>query len=351
MTRQKPKSYPHKIFLSTQTIQKEVLELLNSVEDGTYIERLNYLLDSYQNLICSSKFQGGHENFYDVYQDDTIKTINSIKRCVKYYLHGRISSSYKAFNIRWSSLWKDNYTPNVYSLPENEFWYKIRRIEDHPFKKREEYFHIPFEMRGKIGNNRYSISGYPCLYLGKSLYTCWEETRRPKLSELALIAYKVQKPMHLLDMRLNQRIESGEKEMYNIRLLPYILASSLKVYHDDCQFKPEYIIPQLILHSVIKNNLYHGVIFTSTRHGMAYTKSNLALFENLAIPVMSNQKSGYCRRLASFFTASAPTYYELEYLQGKIINNCINDTKGKYQNSVFFSLEDVLKKKDFNDIL
>ena len=45
--------------------------------------------------------------------------------------------------------------------------------------KKEEMFHIPFNKRYLVGNQRFSISGLPCLYLGGSPYVCWEELGRP----------------------------------------------------------------------------------------------------------------------------------------------------------------------------
>lgn len=350
MGKQTPQEYPNRVTLSIADIQGEVLRLVNYTHGETYIDDLNYLLDSFLNLINSSKFQGGYNGFYNVYQDDIKKTVKNIKTCVRYFLQGKISSAYNSFNLRWKDLWYDEYTPNVHTIQKGDFWYKIRKVEKTPFYERKDFFHIPFEQREIIGNNRYSISGYPCLYLGKSIYTCWEELRRPKLSELSAIAFRVEEPLKLLDMRLIQMINSDEKEWYNIRLLPYILASSIKVHVDEGNFKPEYIIPQLILHTVVKNNAYDGVIFTSTRRGMPCNKSNIGIYDNLAIPVSSCRTKGYCRTLASHFYASMPIYYEHEYLQGHLCGDISNHSKS-YKNSVFYSLENILKSKPFNNII
>lgn len=348
-----PQKYPRRVTLTTSRMQEEVLKLINNLQHGTYKEELHYLLDSYQNLICSSNFQGGYNHFFNVYQDDTKATITNIKKCVNYYLQGKISSAYHSFNLRWNTLWNGDYIPNLHSIEKGDIWYKIRKVDKdkQPFHERKDFFHVPYDMRGMIGNNRYSISGFPCLYLGKSIYTCWEEMRRPKLAEMSSIAFKVEKPMKLLDMRLLQKIDPGEREMYNIRLLPYILASSIKVHEEGATFKPEYIIPQLILHSVIKSNAYDGVIFTSTRRDMQCNKSNIGIYDNLAIPVISNKAKGYCQELASHFYASMPAYYEYEYLKGLI--HCDSPINGgqKYKDTVFYSLEEIVKNKHFDKII
>ena len=42
----------------------------------------------------------------------------------------------------------------------------------------EDIFHIPYNLRAKISSNRYSISGYPSLYLSTSLELCKQELKK-----------------------------------------------------------------------------------------------------------------------------------------------------------------------------
>lgn len=44
--------------------------------------------------------------------------------------------------------------------------------------KYSDMFHIPLNKKGIIRTQRYSSSGYPCLYVGESIYACWEEMHR-----------------------------------------------------------------------------------------------------------------------------------------------------------------------------
>jgi len=48
---------------------------------------------------------------------------------------------------------------------------------------RKDIFHVPFQNRHRVGNQRYSIAGLPCLYLGSSIWICWEELNRPELNQ------------------------------------------------------------------------------------------------------------------------------------------------------------------------
>ena len=48
---------------------------------------------------------------------------------------------------------------------------------------KEKMFHVPFNMREKVSSARFSIPGFPCLYLGTSLEVCWNEIKRSLESE------------------------------------------------------------------------------------------------------------------------------------------------------------------------
>ena len=60
--------------------------------------------------------------------------------------------------------------------------YKARAAESNYRFSQNEMFHIPYEKRNKIGNQRFSVTGLPCLYLGSSSYICWEELGRVDFS-------------------------------------------------------------------------------------------------------------------------------------------------------------------------
>ncbi len=51
--------------------------------------------------------------------------------------------------------------------PNKNKLYKMRVGTNHTYSKNE-MFHIPFELRGLVKTNRYSIPGLPCVYLGSS---------------------------------------------------------------------------------------------------------------------------------------------------------------------------------------
>lgn len=352
-----PRTYKKREELDNDDILKECAELISQNRCNNFKWELDYVLDSFRNFMFSSKYQGGYENLYGCYQDEIKATISNIKECVKLYLNGDIYLCFTKFNKRWDKMIGKVFdtSESIYELKPSEVFYKIRKSKDKLFSKKD-LFHVPFSQRGKLENNRYSISGYPCLYLGRSLYTCWEETRRPDLIEISAVGFKVMKKLKLLDLRLYRNIDSMNRETLNMRLLPYILASSIRTHNDEDNFKPEYIIPQLLLHSVLRKNgekerIYDGIVFTSTRRDMQYSDRGMELFDNVVVPVISTRSNSYCKKLAEYFTETAPVYLNYEILQGNIQNKSNSDGQIKYENTYFYSLEELIKSRDFGPIL
>jgi hypothetical protein len=58
--------------------------------------------------------------------------------------------------------------PTLYRMRENKALTASGQID------RKQIFHVPFEKRRLVQNQRYSIAGLPCLYFGSSLWICWE---------------------------------------------------------------------------------------------------------------------------------------------------------------------------------
>lgn len=183
--------------------------------------------------------------------------------------------------------------------------------------------HIPFNLRNKISNQRFSLSGFPCLYLGSSLYVCWEELNRPNFENANSALFITQKELKLLDLRFPANLTSKES------LLQFLLAASasLKSSEPNDTFKAEYIIPQAILHSLVKHNYvsnednqYDGIIYTSSFY---WTSDKLwddeNLFFNIVIPASissltetgSNNVNNYSTKIITSFEIKGPCTYNL----------------------------------------
>lgn len=106
-----------------------------------------------------------------------------ITESLKAFLSGDIKSAYDLFDEMLS-------TPIIYRhirricIPlhdicnETKPLFRVRKSEK-PISTRREIFHIPFTHRHLVNAQRYSVAGLPCLYLGSSLYICWQEMGKP----------------------------------------------------------------------------------------------------------------------------------------------------------------------------
>lgn len=193
-------------------------------------------------------------------------------------------------------------------------FYRIRQMDSIYGVKPEEMFHIPLNRRGIVRTQRYSAPGYPCLYLGESIYGCWEEMRRPSMEKCAVARLECQPPLKIVDLTIpdidSLRLSTNQK------LIPLLISCMLPVKNHDDNYKPEYIIPQLIIQWVIKNRgNIDGVCYTSSHINEDFNFPD-AKFVNYAIPVYSvDSRQKYCKRLCKMFKITDPTTNSIEKLK------------------------------------
>jgi hypothetical protein len=183
-------------------------------------------------------------------------------------------------------------------------------------------YHISYSNRAKIKNQRYSINGIPCLYLGKSIYACWEELKRPSLDSLWVSRYE---PSDIMDMSiLNLSVTAGDiinNYVINEKLFPYnacidsffsawILQSTCSVVVDDNgnrTFREEYVIPQLLMQN-IKDEGLGGILYFSNQLNNAYSSGASWILKNLAVPAFDFKDcdNGYSNKILDDFRISYP---------------------------------------------
>ena len=231
---------------------------------------------------------------------------------------------------------KDSENPGLfnsiesYKIPVGKFFYRTRiRVFGREFT-RKEMFHIPLNKRGIVSTQRYSSPGYPCLYLGSTVYSCWEEMRRPSFDELMYSAYEVRYDFKVFDMRIPQKNDYQKDKLHQtIYRIPLILACSVVVKTPTDVFKPEYIIPQLLVETIICNNKERieqgqATTFPDTVWGVLYTSTHINddfpygidYLQNIVLPVVNSEnEQHYCNYLATLFKISRPLCYAYESLK------------------------------------
>ncbi|TXG36981.1 hypothetical protein [Seonamhaeicola maritimus] len=207
-------------------------------------------------------------------------------------------------------------------IPKGKNFYRARP-DNGKFFESKDLFHIDFKLRTLVSTNRYSIPGFPSLYLGDSSYVCWEEFGKPKFRNLWFSRLQNKENIKIIEIllvddflqKIEQEIDKGFKFTYILRYLVYFpltLASTIKVKNSEDNFKPEYIIPQMLLEYVIGNPEIDGIKFPSTK--VNYSSLTKIDSYNYVFPVKTNKKEGLCDRLKSLFELTHPTSLEMEEL-------------------------------------
>ncbi|MBB6498474.1 hypothetical protein [Pedobacter cryoconitis] len=290
---------------------------------------------------------------------------NGILNTIDAYYEGDPSKAYRILSTALKESNLTGYLNKEFELPENSNLFRIRKeTKNYPLSK-EELFHIPFELRSKVSTQRYSIPGLPSLYLANSIYVAWEEMRRPGFNEIHATRIVNNRPLMLLDLtndifarnkHLVDNLSYNWQLLYKVMAWPLIAACSVKVQNTEDPFKPEYIIPQLLLQWVNKNTVY-GIKYSST-HIDLNKSAHEGLFYNVVIPVRTFKiERGQCHELKNTFKSTRVIPLQIRQFitfsdrldhQTSILDNVNPDISGvelieghlqKYSSTIFGILE------------
>lgn len=218
-------------------------------------------------------------------------------------------------------------------------FYRIRpgdfRITDtdNSKKQKAELFHIKKSLRNRIGAYRYSVAGYPCLYLSSDRELAWFECGMPKRfsfcqmhivedgeNALSLIDFS-NRPIDLLSSvtvwLLNARRQNKEneeiEEIYRFLIkyivtYPFAAACSVKVKNRGNRFVEEYIFPQLIMHWIRESECFDGVRYKSSLNSTLVRAFGAI---NVALPVKSFREDGLDENLTKKIQISDIGYLDV----------------------------------------
>ena len=283
----------------------------------------------------------------------------SIILSIEKYFDGHPSKAFNIFSIAMDFLMTSQ--PKNYQITDCEefFSYKddllklfrVRNVQQNISYLRSDIFHTPYNLRSKVAACRYSIAGYPSLYLGTSLELCLAEAKASSHSEISIAsrfdlarnkrhnvpAIKVidlgVKPQDFLD--INQEFYSNTvgRNVNTLKLndkkvrseyvswYPLIAACSFMRVSKSDYFSAEYIIPQLLMQwirSKYEENEFFGIRYFSC----ASVKASEMGF-NYVFPVSGKryrENSQFCEILTKSFILTAPKFiYEFQ-----TVNDCEN---------------------------
>ena len=213
-----------------------------------------------------------------------------------------------------------------FGTKELRYTYRVRPDKKGSLTK-EEIYHIPFQMRSRVSTQRYSIPGLPCLYLGGSLYTCWAEMGRPPFHELHASAFWLDrtKSVSILNFSMRPKLlryyvipdgspldtgRAAELVRSHLILWPLIALSSIIVKEREHPYKPEYIIPQLVLQWITTEHKHDGICYFST-HVPAVAPEAPEANCNFVFPAKEIATAGRCAHLRERFCLTDPVNWQV----------------------------------------
>lgn len=271
------------------------------------------------------------------YWRETLSRVNQlcdgINRAIKFEYMGVRHSAYAAIKnqldgyvSKQAQITRLAYDDNILTIPAGMVAYRMRKVamEEQLKLKRKDMFHIPLDKKGLVQTQRYSVPGYPCLYLSHSLYGCWEEMGRPDFGTVMVSKFVSKKAFRVLDLRIPSKEAWQENMTKCILFFPLIIVSMVQVKNNKDFYKPEYLIPQLLTEWIISHNRDNqsdqeiiGILYSSAQKNTDFDYPHES-YDNYAIPVLKPFKSKkYCDRLSEMFELTAPTYYDLEILKDR----------------------------------
>ena len=186
--------------------------------------------------------------------------------------------------------------------------------------ERKDIFHVPFHLRHRVNTQRYSISGWPSLYLGASLMVCWEEVGRPAFHKLAVACFDAEKTLNILDFAYRPSVvidlyePTDDSEAYFVHSYmasylicwPLLAACSISAHHRGSPFVEEYIVPQLLLQWLRDESLkIDGIRYFSMRVNQTSKAPRLGV--NYVFPVKTDAAiTGHCSQLTRRFNLRCP---------------------------------------------
>lgn len=310
-----------------------------------FSKTLGELYDSY-----ISKIQAMYpkEDVKDIRRDCEL-----IIRAVNHYLNGYPDKAYKSMEILMPRMMSESvrfyFQTEIDELQYGEenrhhplYLFRATAVPDNQPYQRQRIFHTPYSMRSRVSTNRYSIAGFPSLYLGTSLELCCEEIHLNPHKGFSIasrfepnVNYKfADKPISFIDLAIKPQdfmdyvtdnqgragrsvnrniLDSREARGAYLSWYPLIAACSYIRVNKEDPFAAEYIIPQLLMQwarSGMQTTKNHQNQLIGIRYFSCSSVRASDMGFNYVFPTSGEQRKDmpYCPVLSSAFRLTKPHY-------------------------------------------
>lgn len=261
---------------------------------------------------------------------DVENVTDLIIRILNVYQQGHPNRAFNLFSEELYQILMDNELTLLNETSCTKL-YRTRMVELNKSYEKKDIFHVPFNQRNNISPTRYSIAGFPCLYLGSSIELCLEEMDY-KIKNGRYIASRFElapeKSVRIFDLGVKPsdfrekpkmttrrsliNLEYIKDDKYFKRYLvwyPFIAACSFVRINKKDPFSIEYVLPQIFMEKInelVKTNVIVGVRYFSCSSSLASNKGFNYVFPTTGIGANDNEL--YCKELAEYFYLTKPKF-------------------------------------------
>ena len=273
------------------------------------------------------------------------KNIGSLLKAVEYYENDDHKAAQEAFDGLMDRMKDDVFISSIDDFVQLDFdgktywpsfritrgsrYYRVRaaHYESSSISENaDELFHLPLSKRANANNERFSIAGFPSLYLSTMLPLAWQESGYPQKYYYSEYQYEggVEPENQLWFLSLYSPDEIyywGRTVKYSnfnlwleviaryLKCYPLVLACSFVNQSGKVPYKQEYIVPQMLMQWVRRNNsLVQGISYF-TCIDLSSQRNRWCAY-NIAIPAAAPyDDKGYSNLLREKFCWTMPQFY------------------------------------------
>lgn len=241
----------------------------------------------------------------------------------------------KEYGLIYDGIYDENDELLIKNITERVFF---RGRMTSQFLGKMDMFHVPYNKRYNLHNERFSLTGQPILYLGNSIADVMEELDididdNDALQHLKISSFeflneedKIEKKKKIFDLRCNiwqdmkniKNCTFSEKKFFR-NILSVICSFQKRKELEGYAFKEEYVLPQMLA-QVLKRNHYDGICYYSTKRFHKYhldevsqkvveSEMNMCYRDNVAIftnVIRSDSSQFYDKKLRDCLEISMP---------------------------------------------
>lgn len=244
-------------------------------------------------------------------------TCNRILETIDLYNKNNIQKSYAVLfsmmNRIQSHLWR-SYLGDTFSMDNG--YYRVQKSGLKCDDLKIGLLHCPFSKRQWISTARFSLPGVPSTYMSTMPELAWYESRMP--AEYYIARYYINPDMYhkysllYLDYNLQfwtrkwSQAINHDKDLAEVHkkindllhTIPLVAACSFVTSTENCSFREEYIIPQMLMSWIKQNTDMIGILFSSSS---PYDETGSFFARNIVMPGNDFDDKGYCKRLQQIF--------------------------------------------------